>query len=170
MQGELIIFRGLPGSGKSYIIKMLIQKMENVKILSRDDLRNIIIPHPSFSEKEKKLIDEIIYKIAKFLLEKGEIVIIDGMSLSSKKSVDALIQSAKEAKSQYHLIECECSETTALKRIKKDMGAHPAKDRNEKLYYKVKKRFEYVHNPKLTINTELKTEEILEEIMNYILK
>ena len=164
----LILFRGLPGTGKSYLVGKLLERREGFLVLSRDALRASIIPRPSFSSEEKSLIDDLIIAMAGVLLEKGSDVLIDGMALSSAARVEQFARAAQAAGAALRVVECSCSERTALARIAADAGAHFAGDRGERLYFEVKARFEALARPVLRVDTDRATEANLQAILSYL--
>lgn len=164
----LVVFRGLPGTGKSYLVGKLLERKEGFLVLSRDALRASIIPRPSFSSEEKSLIDDLIVAMAGVLLEKGRDVLIDGMALSSAARVEQFARAAQAAGAALRVVECSCSERTALARIAADAGAHLAGDRGERLYFEVKARFEALARPFCSIDTDRATEANLQAILSYL--
>ena len=164
----LILFRGLPGTGKSYLVGKLLERREGFLVLSRDALRASIIPRPSFSSEEKSLIDDLIIAMAGVLLEKGSDVLIDGMALSSAARVEQFARAAQAAGAALRVVECSCSERTALARIAADAGAHLAGDRGKRLYFEVKARFEALARPFCSIDTDRATEANLQAILSYL--
>ncbi len=110
----------------------------------------------------------MISGMADYLLSEGGRVIIDGMVLTSKSSLDALISAAEKTGSPHYLIECYCCEQTALKRIRMGIKHHPARDRNEDLYFQVRERYEPVDYPRLMVDTEDDFELNVGKIMEYI--
>ncbi len=163
----LVIFRGLPGTGKSFLVQRLVEKRRDLLVLSRDALRAVIVPHPDFSEPEKELVDDLLVEAAGFLLRRGRSVVIDGMALSSAERVEAFVRAAASAGTPCRIVECVCSEATALARISRDAGSHPAGDRGEKLYFDVKRRFEPVRHPMMRIDTDGDTEANLKRLLDY---
>jgi predicted kinase len=162
----LVVFRGLPGTGKSYLVGKLLERKPGFLVLSRDALRASIVPRPTFSADEKALVDDLIVAMAGILLGKGRDVLIDGMALSSASRVEQFASAAAGA--ELRLIECSCSESTALARIAAGAGAHLAGDRGEKLYFDVKARFERLARPVLAVDTDGDTEANLEAIISYL--
>jgi len=150
----LVVFRGLPGTGKSWLARQVIERHPELLVLSRDDLRARIVPHPDFGPEEKALIDDTIVAIADFLLGRGRSVLIDGMALSSAARVGQFARAAQARGAACHIIECTCSQETALARIRQDAGAHPAGDRGEKLYFSVKASFQPIEEPFLLVDTD----------------
>jgi predicted kinase len=150
----LVVFRGLPGTGKTHLVRRLVQARPDLLVLSRDALRASIIAHPTFAADEKALIDGTIIAMAGFLLERGRDVVIDGMALSSSAHVEEFARTAEGHGAGLLIVECDCSEATALKRLERDKGAHPAGDRGRALYFEVKARWEQVPRPVLKVDTE----------------
>jgi predicted kinase len=164
----LIVFRGLPGTGKSFLVHRLVRKRAGILVLSRDTLRAGMIAEPTFTQGEKTLVDDLVVAMAAFLLARGHSVVIDGMALSSAARVEQLASVAEAAGKAVRLIECVCSQRTALARIASDAGAHLAGDRGEKLYAEVKARFEQVSRPVLRVDTDGDAEENLYAIVSYL--
>jgi predicted kinase len=164
----LVIFRGLPGTGKSFLVRRLVNARPEYLVLSRDILRAGIIPRPSYSETEKTLIDDLIVESAAFLLRRSQDVVIDGMALSSARRIELFARAAESSGSPIRIIECVCSERTALERIAHDVEAHPAGDRDSALYFAVKGRFEPIPRSFLRIDTDEDAEANLRAILAYI--
>lgn len=164
----LVVFRGLPGVGKSYLAQRLLERRPDMLVLSRDGLRVSIIRSPTFGDEEKAFIDDLIVAMARYLLGQGRSVIIDGMALSSARRLEDFAAAAESQRKGFRIIECVCREATALARLRSDAGEHPAGDRGESLYRRVKARFEPTDLPFLRIDTEGDTEENLSAILGYI--
>ncbi len=164
----LVIFRGLPGTGKSYVVRHLVERRPGLHVLSRDVLRSALIPHPTFSDEEKALVDGLVVAMAGWLAGRGKDVVIDGAALSSAAGVDALVEAARAKGVAARIIECTCRQETALARITGDEGSHLAGDRGESLYFKVKARFERVQHPVLTLDTDRGVEENLHALLAFL--
>ena len=164
----LVIFRGLPGTGKSHLVRLLLDRRPRFLVLSRDVTRRAVVPQPSFSEEEKSLVDGLISTMAGFLLDHGRDVVIDGMALSSAAGVDRLVGVAASRGVPFRIIECVCRQDTALARIKADGARHPAGDRGEALYVEVKSRFQAVAHPCLTVDTDHPAADGLGSILRYV--
>jgi predicted kinase len=164
----LVVFRGLPGTGKSRLVSALLGERPTFLVLSRDNLRAGMFPHPTFGQDEKDLVDDMIVSMAGFLLERKRDVVIDGMALSSAGRVEQFVRAAESRGAQFRIIQCVCAEKTALDRIARDRGAHPAGDRGESLYLETRKRFETVPHPFLTVDTDKNTAFSLAMILGYL--
>jgi predicted kinase len=127
-----------------------------------------MLPHPTFGQDEKDLIDDMIVSMAEFLLGRQRDVVIDGMALSSARRVEQFVRAAESCGAQVRSIQCVCAEKTALDRIARDRDAHPAGDRGETLYLEIRRRFEPVDHPFLTVNTDENTAFSLALILGYL--
>jgi predicted kinase len=164
----LVIFRGLPGTGKTHLIRRLVRERPALLVLSRDSLRASIVANPTFSSDEKGLVDDMIVAMAGFLMGRGKSVVIDGMALSSARRVEDLVRAAQSTGAAFRIVECVCSETTALARLGQDQGSHLAGDRGEELYFEVRARFQQIAHPFLTVDTDSGTPETLRQILAHL--
>jgi predicted kinase len=164
----LVVFRGLPGTGKSYLVSALARERPGFLILSRDSLRASMVPHPTFAADEKNLVDDMIVSMAEFLLERRRDVVIDGMALSSSRRVGQFVHAAESRSAEIRIVQCVCAEKTALDRIARDTGAHPAGDRGERLYLETRARFEPIAHPFLTVDTDEDPARSLAMILGYL--
>ncbi|HUJ75112.1 MAG TPA: AAA family ATPase, partial [bacterium] len=64
----LVLFRGLPGSGKTHLVRKLVRARPDLLVLARDDLRVHLVAHPTFDDGEKELVDSLITVMAGFLV------------------------------------------------------------------------------------------------------
>ncbi|CEM11306.1 unnamed protein product [Vitrella brassicaformis CCMP3155] len=163
----LVIFRGLPGTGKTHLALAFIKAMRKRDGLvfarvSRDELRRSLFCRPAYTEDEKQLCNGLVAVQSQHLVEHGWPVVVDGMALSHMEDVYALVNTIlhtdaaapsvgsecssaarQEAGVYVLLVECYCSDGTATRRIEADGAMHPAGDRDKDLYFRVKERFEH---------------------------
>ena len=164
----LIVFRGLPGTGKTHLARKLLERRPDLLVLSRDAIRAALIPQPTFSDDEKVFVDELIISMTGFLLARGGSAVIDGMALSSAVLLQQFADAAAAQRSPLRVIECICSEGSALSRLSADAGSHPAGDRGPELYRKVRERYEPTELPFLRVDTDGNAEENVSAILGYI--
>eukprot|EP00386_Alphamonas_edax_P016270 GDKI01049698.1.p1 GENE.GDKI01049698.1~~GDKI01049698.1.p1 ORF type:complete len:226 (-),score=45.38 GDKI01049698.1:375-1052(-) len=142
-KAELIVFRGLPGTGKSYLIELLQHALPKMYRVSRDDTRAQILLQPSYSDEEKYLCNDLCATMVRFLLQNGSGsgVVIDGFSFTKTKDPAEFIRKSTQGVSRrvnVLLVDCSCADKMAVRRIVRDIGTHPAGDRNEALYSRQK--------------------------------
>jgi predicted kinase len=164
----LVVFRGLPGTGKTHLVRALVRAHPDLLVLSRDAIRAGLIARPTFAPEERDLVDDLLVSMAGFLLDRGRHVVIDGMALSSSSRVEQFARAAESRGIPVYVVECTCSAETALARLSRDKGRHPAGDRGPSLYQEVKARWETLTRPSLRVDTEGSSGDALASIVRYI--
>ncbi len=164
----LVVFRGLPGTGKTHLVRRLVRALPDLVVLSRDTVRAGLFFRPSFTGEEKALVDDLLVVMAGFLLGRGRDVVLDGMALSSAARVEEFARAAETRGIPVHIVECSCAEATALERIARDRGGHPAGDRGARLYHEVKARWQALSRPVLSVSTDGDAAPALASILAHI--
>ena len=80
MKGRLVIFCGIPGSGKTTIARLVLRSFEKSILIQTDDVRNMLA-HPSFSPEESKFVYDACFGVAKEALKAGYLVVLDATFL-----------------------------------------------------------------------------------------
>jgi predicted kinase len=75
-QGRLVIFCGVPGSGKTTIAKLVADRLANAIHIQNDQVR-AMLPRPVFGQKESQFVYDACYGIAKEALRAGYQVLLD---------------------------------------------------------------------------------------------
>ncbi len=170
MRKSLIIFRGLPGTGKTFLINKIKEHIPDLLIISRDDIRTRVFKNPEYSSEEKEqLLSVMLFMIEEHISHKGSII-IDGMTFPTKESILPFSKTAAKHNVQFRIIECFCSEETALQRISGDIieNNQPAAGRVDDLYYHVKEVYEPLTDFHLRVNTDEDEEKNMEKIAIYL--
>jgi predicted kinase len=170
MKKSLIIFRGLPGTGKTFLINKIREQIPDLIVISRDIIRSkVLTDHTYNSEAKENLLSIMLFMLEEHIFSKGSIV-IDGMTFATKDSIKPFLEAAAKHNIGIKIIECSCSEEKALERIAGDVidENHLAADREEDLYYHVKETYEPITDFHLKLNTDEKTEINIEKILFYL--
>jgi adenylylsulfate kinase len=77
MSGIALWITGLPGSGKSTVADEIKKRHPAYIVLRMDELRKVITPQPTYSEKEREVVYRALVYLAKKLTEERHDVIID---------------------------------------------------------------------------------------------
>jgi len=77
LRGKLLIFCGVPGSGKTTIAKLITDTVEKSILVQTDGVR-AMLAHPTFGNDESRLVYDACFGIAKEALRRGYLVVFDG--------------------------------------------------------------------------------------------
>lgn len=84
MNKKLIIYRGIPGSGKSTKCRKWIEESPETRVrINNDDIRNMFGPY--WIPKRERLVSDIKYHIALNAMAKGFDIAVDNMNLNPKE-------------------------------------------------------------------------------------
>ncbi|MEM3382812.1 MAG: adenylyl-sulfate kinase [Nitrososphaerales archaeon] len=176
-EGWCVWLTGLPGSGKSTVAKVLMDKLKSNKIkaqiISSDELRKVITPEPKYTEEEREIVYGAIVYIAKILTKNGVNVIIDATGNRRKYREKA----RKEIKNFFEIY-LYCPLETCIERESKRIETFQA----PKDIYKralegrstvpgIGVPYEEPINPELKIDTEkLNPDDCADKIIDLIIK
>ena len=77
----LVVVSGLPGTGKSFFCRRLVERLPAI-ILESDSLRRLLFQQPDYSQLESTRLFKAIRLLAERLLRRGFCIIIDATNLS----------------------------------------------------------------------------------------
>jgi adenylylsulfate kinase len=169
----MVILAGLPGSGKSTLARALAERVGGT-VLDKDVIRAALFApgRVEYSAEQDDFVLEIMLRTAEWLLEKEPrlTVLLDGRTFSRLYQRARVIRFCSEIRTQWRMIECVCTEETALRRLAADAsrGGHPAANRTPELYYEVRKAWEAIEQPRLLVDTDSPLEDCVEEALRHV--
>jgi len=139
--------------GKTTIAKNLAPLIDAV-ILSSDKIRKELIPNPTYTKEERKLIYDVMVLIAVYLQNSGTNIILDA-TFNKEDSRNKVKQRIRVPRDEFFIIECVCPENIIFSRIKNRKEDYS--DADISVYQKMKKIYEPVKVDHITVDTSLNT-------------
>jgi len=156
----IVLICGLPGVGKTTIAKNLAPLIDAV-ILSSDKIRKELIPNPTYTKEERKLIYDVMVLIAAYLQNSGTNIILDA-TFNKEDSRNKVKQRIRVPRDEFFIIECVCPEDIIFSRIKNRKEDYS--DADISVYQKMKKIYEPVKVDHITVDTSLNTADNVKNI------
>ncbi|MGD0973243.1 MAG: ATP-binding protein [Candidatus Korobacteraceae bacterium] len=172
VQGDsmLVIFSGLPGTGKSTLCHALAAYAPSA-VLNKDVIRQAVFgaAHTDYSRQQDDLCGSMMLAAAEYLLRKNRPlhVYLDGRTFSRKYQLRAAIELAERLAVPWRILHCACSDEVAKRRLKR-AGNHLARNRDYRLYKRIQANFEPIAFEHLTINTDLPLRASLAQAAAYL--
>jgi predicted kinase len=169
----VVIMAGLPGTGKTAVARALAERLPGA-VLDKDIIRAaLFLPaQVEYSRVQDDFCQEIMLQTAAYLLGRNSstYVFLDGRPFSRRYQRERVIELCSQLRTRWAILECVCSEQTALARLEKAVveRSHPATNRTPELYHQIQKAWEPIDQPKLVIDTEASLESCVERAMQYL--
>jgi len=128
----LIALTGLPGAGKTTLARATAELARSagidVRVLSRDEVRNILFAPCDWTDDEKLTAYEAMLGGAVHHLEANRWVILEGMPFSRRREVDAIRVIAPEFGAVPVIVDCAIAAEVAAARIRADRSEHHGRE------------------------------------------
>lgn len=152
---QLIVFAGLPGSGKTTLAKLLAPRL-NAVLLNKDEVRAALFAPEDveYSDQQNDFCMDVIYQLAKYHFQQRpeRPVIIDGRTYCKNTQIQQLLAFFKYPAEHILFIFC----TAAIELLENRVNAqtdHIAQDRTIRTVRLAFSKFEQLNVPHLTIDT-----------------
>jgi predicted kinase len=169
----VVIMAGLPGTGKSTVARALAQRLP-AAVLDKDVIRAALFTpeRVEYSRVQDDFCQEIMLQAAAYLLGRNlsSYILLDGRTFSRRYQRERVLDFCLQLRTRWAMLECVCSEPTALARLEKAATeqTHPATNRTADLYHQIRKAWQPIDNPKLVIDTEASLDSCVEHATRYL--
>ena len=140
---------GLPGVGKTSISKEL-AKLTNWVVLSTDKIRKELIPNPTYSKEERRLIYDVLVLIAKYLHNAGINCILDA-TFNTENSRKEIKNKLNLSSQQVCVVECICPEDIVISRLKNRKNDYS--DADTSIYRSMKTTYQPIEEEHIVVDT-----------------
>jgi predicted kinase len=114
MKGRLVVFCGIPGSGKTTIAKLVLRSFEKSILIQTDDVRKMLA-HPNFAPEESKFVYDACFGVAEEALKAGYFVVLDATFLKEDYREEARSR-LKRYYGSFDIVWVKCGLDIALRR------------------------------------------------------
>jgi predicted kinase len=145
----IIVICGLPGVGKTTLARDL-APLINAVILSSDKIRKELVPRPTYTRQEVKLIYDVMMLLAKYLYDAGINFIIDA-TFNKQKSRSELKRKLMIPEKKLCIVECVCPEDIIISRLRSRKNDYS--DADLAIYERMKKAYEPILEDHIVVDT-----------------
>lgn len=114
MKGRLVIFCGIPGSGKTTIARLVAQRTARSILVQTDALR-LMLAHPEYTAEESRLVYDGCMAVAKEALRSGYTVLLDGTFVREEHRARAR-EALRRYTARADVVHVACGLAVALRR------------------------------------------------------
>jgi len=163
----LIVVSGLPGTGKSYFCRQLVQKLPGV-ILESDYLRRVLFPAPDYSAAESARLFRACHLLIERLLKKGMPIIFDATNLSEHYR-ERLYSIAERLGTRLVLVRVEAPPQLVYHRLKgREASSEGNSDADWAVYQRMRPRVQKIRRRHYAVDTSRDITPVIAKILREI--
>lgn len=162
-----IVVSGLPGTGKSYLCRKLVERLPFI-ILESDALRKTLFSLPSYSQAESSRLFRAIHLLIQRLLKQGVSLILDATNLSERYR-ERLYSIAERLNAKLILVRVEAPPEVVRERLKA-RGENPESksDADWQVYRKMEPSVQKIQRNHFAVDTSRDIAPVLDKIVREV--
>ena len=162
---------GLPGSGKSTLAAALAERLPELRVLDRDEVRHALFDPCDYSAAERTISFSAMLDAARYHLGRGRMVALDGLAFPKRGEEKAVAAVAEEAGAFVATVVCDVPVGVAMARADADAGdgGHPAANRHGDVVRRVAAEMREPAGAYLTVDTHgSSVEDVAGQVLAYL--
>ena len=161
---------GLPGSGKSTLAAALADRLPELRVLDKDQVRSALFEPCDYSSAERTIAFATMLDATRYHLGRGRVVALDGLAFPRPGEEDAVAAVAEEAGAFVATIVCDVPVEVAVARADADAvaGAHRAANRDGAAVRRIAGEMREPSGGYLTVDTSRPVDEAADLALGYI--
>jgi len=167
----LIIVSGLPGTGKSYFSRKLMEQLPSV-IVESDALRKHLFPTPTYSAEESRRLFSACHRLIEECLGGGISVILDATNLVEHHR-EPLYRIAQRLQAKLILIQVEAPRELVRQRLQDRSEGIDKEDKSDAgwgIYQRMKTRVERISRNYFAVDTSRDINPVIDKIVREVKK
>lgn len=165
---SLIVMVGLPGTGKSHLVREL-ARLVPLDVIETDDIRRGISSRPEYTQQENRRVFAVAHGRAEGLLRRGHNVVFDATNIY-EWGRKVLYHIAERTGARLLIVRTVAPDGVVEGRLRaRTAGADPS-DRSEagwEVYLRMKREFEEIGRPHMVVDTSSELEPAVQEIARF---
>lgn len=167
----LIMISGLPGTGKSYLARKLVEQLLFV-VIETDFVRKTLFPRPTYTAEESGWVHRTSQALMRKLLSKGVRVIFDATNLVQHQR-EMIYHIAERAGARLVIVRTVAPEEVVrerLERRKEEPAPEDISDADWRVYKRMSQRQQPINRTHLVIDTSVDIDEAARKILRLVRK
>lgn len=162
----LVMMSGLPGTGKSYLARLLAARLP-VVIVETDWVRKSIYAHPTYSAKESFVVYQLAYRLIEAILAEGQRVIFDATNMRerSRRVVYDIAEKVGAVLVIVHVVAPPSLVRERMERRQQFPVPGELSDADWSVYQRFAAQEEAIRRPHVEVDTSQPLEDAVEEII-----
>lgn len=167
----LIMISGLPGTGKSYLARKLVERLPFV-VIETDFVRKTLFPKPTYTVQESGWVHGTCHDLIRRLLTRGVRVIFDATNLIEYQR-EMIYHLAEKAGARLMIVKTIAPEEVVrerLKRRREELTPQDVSDADWRVYKRMSSRQQKIGRSHLVIDTSGDIDEAVNKILHIMRK